>query len=93
MLSEKLILDVDKIMYERDKFMLDVDKITYEKNKLMSDFDKITYEKDKLMKEAEKREEKAQLKIAKNLLNMGMTADQVQIATNLPASKIKKLLK
>ena len=69
-----------------DKLILDVDKIMYERDKFM-------YENSKLMKEADKREEKAQLKIAKNLLNMGMTADQVQIATNLPASKIKKLLK
>ncbi|MCL2159106.1 MAG: hypothetical protein FWH48_06850 [Oscillospiraceae bacterium] len=47
----------------------------------------------KLILESEKREEKSKLEIARNLLGMGMTEEQVKNATNLPMNKIKRLQK
>ena len=58
MLSQKLILDVDRIIYEKDVM-------------------------------AEKREEKAKIEIAKNMLDDGMTIEQAAKLTKLPLNKIK----
>jgi len=66
MLSEKLILDIDRVMYKAEK-----DKEQAEK----------------------KAEEKKALEIAKNLLKMDMTIEQIKNVTNLPLSKIKGLQK
>ena len=79
MLSEKLILETDKIMYERDNLILKTDKITHER--------------DKLIQESEKREEKAKLEIAKNMIDAGMTVEQIVNLTKLPLNKIKRLQK
>ena len=62
MITEKLILDTDRIMYEKDK-------------------------------EIRASEEKAKLEVAKNMLDDGMTVDQVAKLTKLPLSKIKRLQK
>jgi len=62
MLTEKLILDVDRIIYKAEK-------------------------------EKEKCEEKAKLEVAKNMLDDGMTFEQIKNLTKLPLSKIKKLQK
>ena len=66
------------------KLILDTDKIMYERDKLM-------YERDKLVQDAEKREEKISLKIARNMLNSGISVEQIQNLTELPLSKIKGL--
>jgi len=54
--------------------------------------EKLILETDRLIYESEireeKREEKAKLEIAKNLFDMGMTIEQIKIATKLPLSKI-----
>ena len=72
MVTEKLILDTDRIIYESE-------------NKI-----RIAEEK---AKKAEKREENAKLEVAKNMLSMGMTIEQIKNATELPLSKIKRLQK
>ena len=69
-MAEKLILDIDRVMYERDKVM---------------------HERDKAIQEYEKREEKAKLEIAKNMLDSGMKIEQVANFTKLPLSKITGL--
>ena len=66
MLSEKLILDIDRIIYKAEK------------------------EKEKC---EEKGKEAKALEIAKNMLDDGMTVEQIKILTKLPLSKIKKLQK
>jgi len=54
--------------------------------------EKLILETDRLIYESEireeKREEKAKLEIAKNLFDMGMTVEQIKMATKLPMSKI-----
>jgi hypothetical protein len=47
----------------------------------------------KLLVEAEKREEERALEIAQNLLDGGMTVEQVVKFTKMPLSKIKGLQK
>jgi hypothetical protein len=60
--------------------------------KLILDSDIVRYEAErKAEKLAKKREENAKLEIAKNLLAMGMTIEQIKNATNLPLNKIKGL--
>ena len=58
--------------------------------KLILKTDRIIYEKDK---EIRKSEEKAKLEVAKNMLDDGMTVDQVAKLTKLPLGKIKGLQK
>jgi len=60
MLTEKLILDIDRVMYKAEK-------------------------------EKAKAEEKAKLEVAKNMLDGGMTVDDVVKFTKLPLRKIKRL--
>ena len=69
MIAEKLILETDKIIYDKD-------------NKIRI-----------AEKKAEKSEEKKALEIARNLLTMGMTIEQIKNVTNLPLNKIKGLQK
>ena len=69
MISQKLILDIDKIRYKAEK------------------------REQKLIKDAEKREEKGKLEVAQNLLDSGMTVEQIKNLTNLPLTKIKSLQK
>jgi len=78
MISDKLILDVDIAMYERDKAIQKLEKAE-EKAK-------------KLEKKAIKLEEKA-LKIAQNMLDSGMAVEQIQNLTELPLNKITGLRK
>jgi hypothetical protein len=70
-----------------DKLILETDRIIYEK-------DRIIFEKDRM---AEKRERKAReikaLEIAENMLNIGMTPEQIKEVTKLPLNKIKGLQK
>jgi len=65
--------------------------------KLILKTDRIIYEKDRIIHENEKKiriaEEKAKLEVAKNMLNVGMTIEQIEDLTKLPLSKIKKLQK
>ena len=97
MLSQKLILETDKIMHERDNLILETDKIMHERDKLILDIDraisKAEKEKEKLILESEKREEKKLLVVAQNLLDSGMTIEQAAKFTNLPLNKIKRLQK
>ena len=62
-------------------------------DKLILDTDILIYERDQLLLEAEKREEKKALEIARNMLNAGMTVEQIKNLTKLPLSKIKRLQK
>ena len=54
---------------------------------------KLILDVDRAISKAEKEKEKSKLEIARNLLGMGMTEEQVKNATNLPLSKIKRLQK
>lgn len=73
-----------------EKLILETDKIMYERDKLI-------LETGRLIQESEKREEKAKektkLEIAKNMLDSGMTVEQVKSLTKLPLGKIKGLQK
>ena len=63
--------------------------------KLILETDRLIYDAERrekqLLLESTKREENKALEIAKNLLNLGMTIEQIKIATNLPLNKIKEL--
>ena len=58
--------------------------------KLILETDRIIYESN--IRE-EKREEKAKLEVAQNMLDAGMAISQIRNLTKLPLSKIKKLHK
>ena len=81
MLSEKLILDVDRIMYERDIKIREAEKRAEKRAE------------ERTEKRAAKRTEAKLLEIAQNMLDIGMTVEQIENTTNLPMSKIKKLQK
>ena len=66
-----------------EKLILDIDRLMFESNK----------REQRLILESQKREEEAKLEVAINLLDMGMTIEQVANATNLPLNKIKRLQK
>ena len=68
-MAEKLILDIDRVMFERDKIIQESEK------------------------REKRREEQKALEIAKNMLDGGMTAEQIVKFTNLPLSKVKGLQK
>jgi len=85
MVTEKLILDTDKLI-------LDVDIAMYERDKAIQQTRIAEGKAAKADKKAKKLEAKA-LKTAQNMLDSGMTIEQIQSLTELPLSKIQKLQK
>jgi hypothetical protein len=55
--------------------------------------EKLILETDRIIYESEKREEKKALEIAKYMLDIGMTIEQIKDLTKLPLNKIKRLQK
>ena len=86
MISDKLILDIDRVMYERD---MAIEKAAKEAEKAAKEAAKTIKEAEKATKEAEKKA----LKVAKNMLDAGMAIEQISELTELPIGKIKRLQK
>ena len=80
-ISEKLILDIDRVIYDSDM------KIQKAEEKLRKAEEKSRKAEEK----SKKAEENRAVEIAQNMLNAGMTVEQVKELTKLPLSKIKKL--
>ena len=104
MVTEKLILDTDRIIYDSDnKIRIAEERAKKAEEKAAKTEAKAAKTEAKAAKteakaakteaKAKKLEEKAKIEVAKNLLGMGMTIEQIINATNLPLSKINRLQK
>ncbi|MCL2099438.1 MAG: hypothetical protein FWH24_03250 [Oscillospiraceae bacterium] len=72
----------EKLIFDVDIIMHERDKAIHERDKLISDIDKLKH-----------NAEKDKLEIAQNMINDGMTIEQIKKFTNLPLNKIKGLQK